>query len=227
MNGSDVFRALETHGVKTLHHANTVTTSCTFLRERGLASRKYVESRGLPQTSQYSDADDKRFGIWNDVFTDGVDIHLRGRMRNNYGPVLFSIPATALLDLPRQTEVLVARTNPVHWKDTDEPDQRYFVTPEELIEGYEYGDFGQHVIFRNAEGFVPFADSTVQILLDDPQHALRNGHDAYSHAFEQLSRAANEHNIRLEIRKRECDPRCRCLTGHKLSYDRANLDFLF
>ena len=43
MTGSDVYDVLQTKGVNILYHANTVTTSCTFLRIGGLASRGYVE----------------------------------------------------------------------------------------------------------------------------------------------------------------------------------------
>src|SRR5262249_23476596 len=159
-------------GVDTLHHANPVTTSCTFLRVRGLASRGYVEDRGLPQTSQYSDATDKRLGIWYDVFADGVDIHERGSIRNNYGPVLFILPATILQQLPPGTEVLVTRNNPVRWGPADSPADRYFMSPEELLDGYEYGDFGKHVVLRNDNGFLPFDESTLRLLLDDPKRAL-------------------------------------------------------
>ena len=56
------------------------------LRPTEEGSRGYVEDRRLPQTPQYSDDADKQLGIWSDVFTDGVDIHARGSIRN-YGPV--------------------------------------------------------------------------------------------------------------------------------------------
>jgi hypothetical protein len=83
MNGRDVYRVLQAKGVNTLHHANSVTTSCTFLRIGGLASRGYVEDRHLAQTPQYSDDGDKQLGLWYHVFTDGVDIHARARRRND------------------------------------------------------------------------------------------------------------------------------------------------
>lgn len=86
MNGQEMHGALAQHGVTHLHHANTVATSCTFLRSSRLASRGWVDYYRLPQTPQLSDDLDKQFGIWNDVFMDGVDIHRRGRTRNFYGP---------------------------------------------------------------------------------------------------------------------------------------------
>lgn len=224
MTGSDVYDVLRSKAVETLHHANTVTTSCTFLQIRGLASRGYVEDRRLPQTPQYSDDADKRLGIWHDVFTDGVDIHARGSIRNNYGPVLFMLPATVLLKLPPGTDVLVTRKNPVHWHSADTPADRYFMSPQELLAGYQYGDFGQHVILRNQNGFLPFDGSALHLLLDDPKRALSGGADAYSHAVQRLTAAATAGGLVVHIAKRECRPHCRCLTGHKLSYETAGVD---
>ena len=56
----DVLRGI---GATGLYHANSVTTSSTFLEQGGLLSRKFVEDRGLNQTAQYSDSNDKKLGI--------------------------------------------------------------------------------------------------------------------------------------------------------------------
>src|SRR5262249_31053012 len=141
MNGRDVYRVLQAKGVYTLHHANSVTTSCTFLRIGGLASRGYVEDSHLAQTPQYSDDADKRLGLWYHVFTDGVDIHARGSIRNNYGPVLFMLPLTILQQLPPGTDVLVTRKNPARWQSGESAADRYFTSPQEFDDGYNYGDF--------------------------------------------------------------------------------------
>lgn len=68
MTPKEVHRILTSIGAERLHHANTVTTSCTFLEHGALLSRGYVEDHGLKQTYQNSDALDKKFGIWNAVF---------------------------------------------------------------------------------------------------------------------------------------------------------------
>ena len=227
MTGSDVYNVLLAKGVDTLHHANTVTTSCTFLRIGGLASRGYVEDHRLPQTPQYSDDADKRLGIWYDVFTDGVDIHARGSIRNNYGPVLFMLPATILLKLPPGTAVLITRKNPVNWQPADTTADRYFMSPQELLSSYQYGDFGQHVVMRSQGGFLQFDGSTLRLLLDDPQRALSGGADAYSHAVQRLNSAANDGTLVVDIIKRHCRPSCRCLSGHKLSYETLGVDSWF
>lgn len=227
MIGREVYQVFQLKGVDTLYHANTVTTSCTFLQIGGLASRHFVEAHQLLQTSQYSDADDKRLGIWKNLFADGVDIHARGSIRNNYGPVLFMLPATILLALPQGTETLVTRKNPIHWKTTDNLADRFFMSLKDLFHGYQYGDFGKHLILRNQEGFLPFDGSAIRILLDDPQRPLSRGIDAYSDAVQRLKSAAEESNLVAHITKRQCGPSCRCRSGHIKSYDHVGVDFWF
>lgn len=73
MNPADVYHVLDGIGARVLHHANTASTSCTFLEHGALLSRGCVEGRGLSQTAQASDAIDKKFGIWdskNDMGTE-------------------------------------------------------------------------------------------------------------------------------------------------------------
>src|SRR4051812_37172943 len=103
MTPQEIHGVLVGIGATHLHHANTVETSCTFLEHNGLLSRGYVESNGLSQTAQDSDDIDKKYGIWDKVFLDHVDIHHRGgrvRGANYYGPVLFRFPVDYLLTLP-------------------------------------------------------------------------------------------------------------------------------
>ena len=220
VNGTEVYNILRDKGVTLLHHANTVTTSCTFLRIGGLASRGYVEDHDLPQTPQYSDDADKRLGIWYDVFLDGVDIHERARVPNDYGPVLFMLPTTILIDLPPGTDVLVTRTNPVHWGDGGTPGDRYFMSPQQLREEYTYGDFGKHVILRIKGGFLQFPGSPLGIQLDDPGRKLPNGTSAYTRAARLLKSSAEEGGLLVNISKRQCAFGCRCQSGDKRSYDR-------
>jgi hypothetical protein len=55
-----------------LYHANSVITSCQFLKHKALLSRGSVDRLELAQTDQYSDGDDKRYSLWFDVFTDSA-----------------------------------------------------------------------------------------------------------------------------------------------------------
>ena len=218
MLGRDVHTVLQRQGVTTLHHANTVTTSCSYLQIGGLASRGYVARNGLKQTGQYSDAADQKYGIWDDIFVDGVDIHERARIRNQYGPVLFELPVQVLQNLPAGTQVMVTKKNPVHWKDGEPQSDRYFENMAELQAGYRYGEFGQHIIVRAPDGFIPFGAGPVSIVLDDPQRPMSKGQDAFATAEAKLQAAATVGKVAIAVRKRQCRDGCRCLSGHKNSY---------
>lgn len=211
MLGADVYTVFREKGVEHLHHANSVTTSCSFLMLRGLASRGAVEAAQLRQTVQDSDVLDRRFGIWNDVFTDGVDVHLRARRRNFYGPVLFRLPVGYVMDLPQGTDVLVTRQNPVHWVDGQGLADRYFTTPEDLRAGYSFGDFGCHVVFRTASGLMPFPQGLIDIILDRPNFIWKeNKRPVYEVAVEKLQHSAEQAGLALNIAPRACRPGCVC-----------------
>lgn len=228
MQSRDIYKVLYHKGVRSLHHANTVTTSCTFLQQQGLVSRNYSEKKGLPQTPQYSDPDDKRYGIWNDIFTDGVDIHYRARQCNQYGPVLFVLPIGILLSLPVETEVMVMKKNPVNWVKDESEKERYFADADELQKDYSYGDFGKHIVFRTPSGVLPFESTPVSIVLDNPKGKLTNGVDAFLSAKRKLHTAANSVRISIDITERECREGCKCLSGHSASYaSPCDLDLLF
>jgi len=64
MKPSDVYAVLKQSRVAHLYHANSVTTSCTFLEQGGLLSRGFVQKSGFSQTAQSSDDVDKKYGIW-------------------------------------------------------------------------------------------------------------------------------------------------------------------
>lgn len=61
-------QALLEKGVEEIYHANSVLTSCEFLRHGALLSRGSIEALKLRQTPQKSDLIDKRYHIWNDIF---------------------------------------------------------------------------------------------------------------------------------------------------------------
>ncbi len=227
MQGRDVYSVLNNKGVNFLYHANKVTTSCTFLRQKGLVSRSYAEIKGLPQTPQYSDATDKRYGIWNDIFTDGVDIHKRARRLNKYGSVLFVLPMEILLSLPLKTEVMVMKKNPVNWLVGEPENERYFTDADELQQGYCYGDFDKHIVLRTQGGILPFEMSPVCIVLDNPQGKLASGIDAFLSAERELQTSANSAPISIDISERKCQQGCKCLSEYKTIYASRDLDSFF
>lgn len=68
MTNMEIKSILKAKGVENLFHANTVCTAITFLKYGGLLSRGAVENMGLIQTSQISDNDDKKYGVFYDIF---------------------------------------------------------------------------------------------------------------------------------------------------------------
>lgn len=76
LDGNSLVEFLKERGFSTLCHVNTTATALTFLRNGGLLSRQYVEEHPETcfQTIQKSDAKDKEFGIFNDIFFDVMNI---------------------------------------------------------------------------------------------------------------------------------------------------------
>lgn len=220
MQGSDVYNVLKGKNIHNLYHANTVTTSCTFLKVGGLASRGYVADLGLPQTSQYTDGVDKKYGIWYDVFADTVDIHYRaGRIKfNQYGSVLFVLDLAILKALPAKSEVFVTKKNPTKWIEGEPIDKRFFTTPDELESSLVFGEFDQMVVVKTRSGILPFPEGTIPIILDDPQRALSDGTSAFLHATDRLETAALG-NIPIHLTKRICRRDCRCIELYKTFSD--------
>jgi len=208
-----------------LHHANTVTTSCTFLEQGGLLSRGFVEDCGLKQTEQSSDRIDKRYGIWHRIFLDHVDIHDRGGRKkgpNQYGPTLFVFELDVLLGLPEDTEIQVTKRNPVHWYD-DQPDgERWFQSAEELAKSIRFGDFDKMLVLQIPSGKLDFPNGRARIILDDPQRKVSSGEDAYTHAANRLKKAATVGRVHASIERRACDSACICVK----KYSGFNLQLL-
>lgn len=229
MSPADVFRVLKGIGVQNLHHANTVSTSCTFLEHGALLSRGCVERHGLSQTAQASDEIDKKFGIWDRVFVDHVDIHFRGgRVKgpNQYGPVLFVLDLNVLLGLPAGSDVLVAKMNPIHWRNGQVDSDRWFLTPEELARNINYGDFEKMIVIQSADGRVKFPSTQISIALDDSKRMFSSGQDAYANAAERLRRSAKAGGIEVVIDKHACKPDCKCIQKYQ-GYGQQYFDALF
>jgi hypothetical protein len=230
MKGPEVYGVLKKIGAEHLHHANSVITSCTFLEQGGLLSRKFVEDHGLTQTAQpSSDEIDKKFGIWDRIFVDHIDIHARVRRMvglNYYGPVLFQLDLDVLLGLPANTEVCVTKKNPTNWQK-DEPDsERWFQSAEELAKNIRLGDFGKMLVIRTPSEKLDFPKGQAQIILDDPQRDLSSAEKAYTHAENRLKAAAAIGGVKLSIHRRACPNDCVCVQKYA-KYNAKKIDFYF
>lgn len=218
MKPKEAYDVLKAKRATHLHHANTVLTSCTFLENGGLLSRGFVATHRLKQTPQTSDAIDKKYGIWDDVFLDHVDIHYRGgrsRGPNYYGPVLFVLDLDVLLELPAGSVVRVTRKNPANWSDDETDAQHWYATAADLEKDISFGDYDKMLVIRTPNGRIDFPRKGVQIKLDDPVRKMNSGADAYEHAKTRLMAAAKVGRVKAVIDKHECQTGCVCEAKYK------------
>jgi hypothetical protein len=207
-----VWDVLAESGVERIYHANSVITSCQFLRRKSLLSRGTVERLKLAQTIQYSDGIDKRHSIWFDVFADSVDIHARAKRLNKYGPVLFVMNLEGM----RKTytgRVWVTRLNPTKWQGVPQKD-RWFQSKSDLEENYSHGTFDHMIVFRHCGGALPIENCLEEIIVDDPRMKV-DGIDLYSAAVGALSLAMCDANLNITMTMRECAPRCSCRASYE------------
>ncbi len=210
-----VHQALVAKGVENIHHANTVLTACQFLRVKALLSRGTVESRGLKQTSQYSDKLDKRYSMWFDVFTDSVDIHARAGTENRYGPVLFVFDVS-MIERAYTGRIWVTKLNPTKWRGRSKK-ERWFQSSDDLNDNFSYGTFDHMIVFRHCGGELPFRGFLREIILDNPEMETKEDVDLFSAAYGALRLAMTDSGLDVPIRKRECATGCQC----KRNYRRA------
>lgn len=132
---AEIGKLLKERGIYYLYHANAVETSLTYLQKGALLSRQYCISKSLPQTYQKSDPLDQKYGIFDDLFFNLDDQHLRFKKPNEYGPVLFHIHVGWFFDfLESAPDVYlnITRKNPHKWLDSDSMEDRWLLSTEEV-----------------------------------------------------------------------------------------------
>ncbi|WP_419868429.1 hypothetical protein [Chryseobacterium sp. CT-SW4] len=138
LSPKEIYQALKKKGIQYLHHANTISTSLTFIENRALLSRHYVEKKHYYQTPQKSDEEDKKFDVWDSVFLDGEDLHSRYNRANKYGPVLFRFKLK-ILHSPSIQGVYVTKSNPWYWNDNTSIEEKFYHSIEEINQDYLTG----------------------------------------------------------------------------------------
>lgn len=221
---TEVLKVLREKGVDALHHANTVQTACLFLRSGQLLSRGTAEARGLRQTPQNSDAIDRRFGIWFDVFLDAVDIHGRAGSRNLYGPVVFRFDLD-LLSGDQLSSVWVTKKNPTRWIEGEATGDRYFASIEEFGRDYRKGDFNSMFMLRNCGGSLALKPHLQGILVDDFTSADPDL-DGYSRVVGALRASAWHGDVGgIAVTRRQCAQGCACSKEYGAMQDAAAAEF--
>ena len=204
LTSEDIKNVLIQHQVEGLFHANTVLTSISFLKNQGLCSRQYISQ--LPdsyQTGQYSDADDQRFGIYNDIFFDSVDIHHRAHRCNQYGPVTFIYSLNLLSSPALKNKVRVTKDNPIRWKTEMNLRDRYFINLVDLQNGFCKGNFSQHITLHDVQKISFQYLRFIQI-----DSLPEKYHDIFNNAYQALKNAVNQAGLPLNVIVRACDSRC-------------------
>jgi len=170
IDNKKLYNLLIEKGITAFFHANTVLTSLTFIRERALLSRKFVEQNNLIQTDQKSDEKDKKYGVWDDVFLDAFDIHKKYNKRNLYGPVMFVFKLEMLLS-PSISQALVTKCNPINWSDTLTNDDKYYSSIDQIKDDYLTGkklDSQIMITFRSPDKCIKLNKFLKGILVDKP-----------------------------------------------------------
>jgi DNA-directed RNA polymerase subunit RPC12/RpoP len=171
LDAKEVYGILISKGVKYFHHANTVSTSKTFLESKALLSRENIETNNLYQTPQKSDGKDKQLGINNYVFLDGKDLAAYFSRPNKYGPVLFKLDLKLLLSDEINT-VRITRKNPIYWNFHDGLNDRYYNNLKEFEDAYltgdKLGDGGTMFMFQTTNGSLSLEKYLQEISVDNP-----------------------------------------------------------
>lgn len=217
-----IYKILEAEGMTHLYHANTLITSCHFLRHGSLLSREKVEKLNLAQTEQLSDNIDKKFGIYNDIFLDSCDIHKRASQINNYGPVIFKINLDILKD-ESNGDIYITKENPINWNPLDENDLFWFQSIKEVEKGFNKFNFKQILVYRNCKGKLPLDGFLEEIIVDDPERNFASGIDIVSYSMGALRLAYALGPLEeIKFRIRKCNKSCNC----KDSYEEFNKKML-
>ena len=202
MTTEELINTLKGKDVTNLYHANSVATSLTFINNNGLYSRQAVEDLGLKQTAQSSDENDKKVGVYNDIFFDSDDIHSRAKQQNFYGPVTFVYDVDVLEGFDIDC-IKITKTNPEDWKEEMSEEERYI---QNISREFIKGDFKQEITIRNQSAPLSF-EKLKCVILDDPK--IKNKKH-FENAYYALSDAMKKAGIKVPLKIRECEDDCKC-----------------
>lgn len=222
LDGNNIRCILEKKGCTCLYHVNSVPTSLTFLEHGCLLSRGNVEANNLIQTPQKSDEIDKKFGLWNDIFFDSVDIHNRRKNINFYGPVMFVLSLNILSDY--RNNIFITKSNPVNWNNNFSTDEMYYTDIIEFEQNYRLGDFRSMFIAKNID-IINFDKYLLEIIIDVSGLTYR-GVDISCYSMKELILTASKYCPGIEslISYRVCNNRCNCKISYAKMYKKKILN---
>jgi hypothetical protein len=207
------FTDLKERGIKHLHHANSVETAITYFRYALILSRQKCEADGLPQSPQWSDDLDKKFGIWNDIFLNANDFHQLFKKPNKYGPILFCFNLDRLRDHLKANGagLSITKDQPHEWTE-DNSGSRWRVNTNDFFQHPK-----DHKLCRYTNGWpdVVISIDSGQLPLDLVDRVIIDEHPT-SDLFHSQTRSIFEncmksHGIEISVFKRKfCKDVCKC-----------------
>lgn len=213
LDAREILQVLRDKGVEKLHHANTVRTACSFLRQGKILSRGTLDELGLPQTDQQTDGIDKEHGLWYDIFVDTVNIHYRGKRRNLYGPILFEF-SLEILEQDWLPYIWITKTNPNRWTDEMNYEEKYFKSINEFVQNFQYGNFDKLFLLRSVGGVLRLAPYLNRILIDRCDREIY-GVKAYDQAVGAIKASATASGLEhIEITAHGCQAGCACASQY-------------
>lgn len=225
LDNNEIFNFLSDRGVVSLHHANSLATSLTFLQNNGLLSRGFIETNRLFQTRQLSDDDDRKFNVWNDIFFDSRDLHGYFPRQNLYGPILFKFNLRLLLQ--EDLQIYVTKNNPMFWNDDISEEDKYFLNMEDIRNNWD------RYLLQRKMITIRFPDSPINfnylenIIVDNPGVFIYGNIDPFAEAWRSLTTQLMENsNLRDLLVVREC-LNCYCKENYLNQYSVQTLAKFF
>lgn len=171
LDSKSIYKILTAKNIDYFHHVNTYQTSKTFIENNALLSRKYVDNKHLNQTPQSSDAIDKEYGIYDDIFVDGLDLHKHFNRNSPYGPIMFKIDLK-LLTVPNFSKIYITKDNPTNWRSKPNLEDRYYNDINEFEKDYRNSGKlkdGQIMFtFKNASNTLKLNKFCKGVIVDNP-----------------------------------------------------------
>lgn len=231
---AEIYKILRDKGLQYLYHANTVSTSLTFIKQNALLSREYVESNNLIQTGQKSDSGDKKHDVWNHVFLDGEDLHSRYRQENHYGPITFRF-RLELLNSPELEHIYITKSNPIYWKDSTPLEKKFYADIDEIKTDYLTGkrlDSQIMFTFKDTQKALKLSNFLIAVGIDNPKIfiKLRSGgmKNVGEYTFEKISKTMHDSgldSIPVYYRHENESPYCRCNLHYTYLYNLSYPEF--
>lgn len=221
-----LYKILKEKDVEFLYHANTVSTSLTFINQLALLSRHQIEKENLLQSVQKSDTIDKKYDVWDHVYLDGTDHHVKYSRANFYGPVIFRMKLD-MLTAPSLSKVFIMKSNPITWNDRTTLENKFYIDIDDVNRDYLSGkklDSQIMFTFRKPEKTIKLKSFLHSIGIDEPNIILKlnSGNISTGNYVRNIIQDALNNNglkhIPLLKRHAKSIAWCRCQIQYNLMY---------